>query len=139
MTRDDARLQRLLDTERKKLLADLAYFDQVEYTDISSSNHLADDATAAYDQASDLALLRQAKHRLKRVDRALEKFNDGCYGYCECCGEPIDFARLKALPDARFCLQCQRKREVSGSPAPGPKAFEQGELYHNHNSKESFA
>ena len=138
MTRDDARLQRLLENERKKLLADLAYFDQVEYTDISSSNHLADAATAAYDQASDLALLRQAKHRLKRVDRALEKFHDGCYGYCECCGEPIDFARLKALPDARFCLQCQRKREVSGSPAPGPKALEQGELNHNHKSKESF-
>jgi len=138
MTRDDARLQRLLETERKKLLADLAYFAQVEYTDIGSSNHLADDATAAYDQASDLALLRQAKHRLKRVDRAIEKFSNGGYGYCECCGEPIDFARLKALPDARFCLQCQRKREVSGdSPAPGPKAFEQGEL--NHNSKESFA
>ena len=128
MTRDDTRLLRLLEGERTKLLADLAYFDQVEYTDIGSSNHLADDATAAYDQASDLALYRQAKHRLDRVDRALEKFNDGCYGYCEGCGEPIDFARLKALPDARFCMDCQRKREVSGSPAPGPKAFEQGDI-----------
>ena len=133
MTRDDARLQRLPESERKKLLADLAYFDQVEYTDIGSSNHLADDATAAYDQASDLALLRQTKHRLKRVDRALEKFKDGCYGYCEGCGEPIDFARLKALPDARYCMKCQRKREISGGPAPGPKAFEQGEF--NHNSR----
>ena len=128
MTRDDARLLRLLEDERTKLLADLTYFDQVEYTDIGSSNHLADDATAAFDQASDLALYRQAKHRLKRVDRALEKFNNGCYGYCESCAEPIDFARLKALPDARFCMDCQRKREVSGSPAPGPKAFEQGEI-----------
>jgi len=131
MTRDDARLLRLLEGERTKLLADLAYFDQVEYTDIGSSNHLADDGTAAYDQASDLALYRQAQHRLNRINRALEKFSSGYYGYCENCGDAIDFARLKALPDARFCLDCQRKREVSGSTAPGPKAFEQGKINGN--------
>ncbi len=138
MTRDDARLIRLLEGERTKLLADLAYFDQVEYTDIGSSNHLADDATAAYDQASDLALYRQAKHRLNRIDRALEKFNDGCYGYCEGCGDAIDFARLKALPDARFCLNCQQKREIGGGPVPGPRALEQGE-FNGHGSKEGLA
>ncbi|MCP4198224.1 MAG: TraR/DksA family transcriptional regulator [Proteobacteria bacterium] len=135
MTRDDARLHRLLDEERIKLEADLEYLKTLEYKDISSSNHLADDATAAFDQASDQALLRQTQHRLSRVDRALAKLAEGDYGYCEGCGEAIDFARLKALPDARFCLTCQRKREVSGTIPPGPRAFEEGRL-DNGNSKE---
>lgn len=131
MTRDDARLRRLLEQERKTVLADVAYFQQSEPIDISSGNHMADDATAAFDQASGLALLKQAQHRLKRIDRALRKFEEGIYGYCESCGEPIDFARLKALPDARFCLKCQRKREINGSPSPGPRAFEEGKINHD--------
>lgn len=138
MTRDDTRLRKLLEEEQTKLLADLAYFETVEYTDIGSGNHLADDATAAYDQASDLALQRQTQHRLKRVERALEKFEEGTFGYCEGCGDPIDFARLKALPDARFCLKCQRKREVSGTLTPGPRAFEQGDIGNDNNSKDRY-
>lgn len=129
MTRDDARLRRLLEQEKSKLLADIAYFQQSEHIEISSGNHLADDATAAFDQARGLALLQQAQHRLKRIDRALRKFEKGTYGFCESCGEPIDFARLKALPDARFCLKCQRKRETDGSPSPGPRAFEEGKIH----------
>ena len=137
MTRDDARLRRLLEEEQTKLLADLAYLEQVEYTDIGAGNHLADDATAAFDQATDQALLRQTQHRLKRIERTLAKFEDGTYGYCEGCGEPIDFARLKALPDARFCLKCQRKREYAGNLAPGPRAFEQGKIGNNNSKRRS--
>ena len=69
---------------------------------------------------------------LQRVDRALAKFTSGTYGYCESCGQPIDFARLKALPDARFCLKCQRQREVPGGPTTGPRALEQGLIQAGH-------
>ncbi|MCO6452120.1 MAG: TraR/DksA C4-type zinc finger protein [Caldilineales bacterium] len=129
MTRDDARLRRLLEEEHEQLLTDLAYLQATEYQDIGASNHMADEATTAYDQASDLALRRKTEHRLQRVARALAKFESGTYGYCENCGEAIDFARLKALPDARFCMKCQRKRETNGAPATGPRAFEQGQLH----------
>ncbi|NUQ37553.1 MAG: TraR/DksA C4-type zinc finger protein [Caldilineales bacterium] len=124
MTRDDARLRRLLEEEQTKLLADIAYFSSLEYRNSGTSNHMADDASEAYDQASDLTLRLQAEHRLKRIERALTKFEQNRYGFCEACGEPIDFARLKALPDARFCLSCQRKRETRGGPKTGPRAFE---------------
>lgn len=129
MTRDDARLRRLLEEEQAQLLGELAYFDSIEYDDVGAGNHLADEATTATDQASDLALRRQAEHRLQRVSHALKKFEDNTYGYCENCGEPIDFARLKALPDARFCLDCQRKRETTGAPPAGPRALEQQNLH----------
>ena len=65
-------------------------------------------------------------HRLQRVDRALAKFTSGAYGFCESCGQPIDFARLKALPDARFCLKCQRQREIPGGPTTGPAPWNRG-------------
>ncbi len=129
MTRDDARLRRLLEEEQAQLVTELAYFDSIEYDDVGAGNHLADEATTAADQASDLALRRQAEHRLNRVHHALKKFDDNTYGYCEGCGEPIDFARLKALPDARFCLDCQRRRETTGAPASGPRALEQQSLH----------
>lgn len=129
MTRDDDRLRRLLEEERELLQADLLHFAEVEYEDIGAGNHLADDATAAFDQASDLTLRRNSERRLNRVDHALKKLDAQTYGYCEGCGEPIDFARLKALPDARFCLSCQRKREISGASAAGPRAYEQGRFH----------
>lgn len=40
---------------------------------------------------------------------ALSKFKIGKYGICEKCGEPIDRARLEALPQARFCVECEKK------------------------------
>ncbi len=128
MTRDDARLKRLLQDEKAKLEDDIAHLSSIKYRRITSSNHMAESATAAYDQASNQALLKQLQHRLDRVNRALAKFEDGTYGYCENCGKPIDFARLKALPDARFCLHCQREREVMGGRNLGPRALEQGDI-----------
>ena len=128
MTRDDTRLRRLLEEERAKLIDDIDHLSNIKYRRITSSNHMAESATAAFDQASNQALLKQLQHRLKRVDHALAKFETGTYGYCENCGEPIDFARLKALPDARFCLKCQRQRETMGGGALGPRALETGEI-----------
>jgi RNA polymerase-binding transcription factor DksA len=128
MTRDDARLKRLLEEEQAKLEDDIAHLSSIKYRRITSSNHMAESATAAYDQASNQALLKQLQHRLQRVERALAKFENGTYGYCENCGKPIDFARLKALPDARFCLQCQRERETMGGRHLGPRALEQGDI-----------
>jgi len=128
MTRDDARLKRLLEEEQSRLQDDINHLSNIKYRRIASSNHMAENATAAYDQASNQALLKQLQHRLKRVERALAKFEGGSYGYCENCGKPIDFARLKALPDARFCLHCQRQRETMGGRNLGPRALEQGDI-----------
>jgi RNA polymerase-binding transcription factor DksA len=46
------------------------------------------------------------------VDEALERLKKGTYGICLDCGEPIDRARLNALPAAKRCLDCQRRLEI---------------------------
>jgi DnaK suppressor protein len=42
---------------------------------------------------------------------ALAKFEDGSYGLCEMCGQPIGASRLLARPEARLCIDCQTRSE----------------------------
>jgi DnaK suppressor protein len=44
---------------------------------------------------------------------ALAKFEDGSYGLCEMCGQPIGDSRLLARPEARLCIACQTRTERS--------------------------
>ena len=52
---------------------------------------------------------------LEKIDTALEKLDDGTYGMCEGCNKAIPLARLKALPYATNCIECQRASEEDGS------------------------
>jgi DnaK suppressor protein len=51
-----------------------------------------------------------------RVDRALEKLQEGSYGVCDACGGPIARARLDAVPESVECIDCARggRRRVRG-------------------------
>ena len=68
-----------------------------------------------------LALERRIKDELARVEHALSKFENGTYGLCEDCGQPIDPARLEALPQASLCMQCkaQQAKNAKGKSPPG--------------------
>ena len=46
--------------------------------------------------------------RLKNINLALKKIKEGKYGICEKCGKEIDEKRLKIVPEARFCLKCEK-------------------------------
>jgi len=46
--------------------------------------------------------------RLKNIDLALEKIKKRKYGICEKCSKEIPVERLKACPEARFCLKCKK-------------------------------
>jgi RNA polymerase-binding transcription factor DksA len=81
-------------------------------SDVGSGNHMAEDATAAFDQAAAVSLLREHQTVLAQVERALVRMAHGTYGLCERCREQIDFARLKAIPHAPFCMTCQRFAEL---------------------------
>ena len=46
------------------------------------------------------------QEELQRINRALIKLQDGSYGICDVCGEPIPAARLEIVPDAERCVAC---------------------------------
>jgi DnaK suppressor protein len=55
-----------------------------------------------------------AEHHAAEVQvlrHALAKFDDGSYGLCEMCGQPIGESRLLARPEARLCIACQTRAE----------------------------
>ena len=52
--------------------------------------------------------------RVNRLSAALDRLNDGEYGTCVECEEPISPARLQALPEVQTCVQCQDRLERLG-------------------------
>jgi len=114
MTFSYERARRELLEEQVKLQEQLLRLDAAEYKSIGYSNHMADDATEAFDQAVGVALKRKVDTSLEEVERALAKLKDGTYGLCEACGARIDRARLEVLPQAMYCMDCQTRQEHSG-------------------------
>jgi RNA polymerase-binding protein DksA len=102
-------LRSLLETERERLETVIAQNEANGAKNLGYGNHMADDATEAFEQAKGLALRQNAVQLLTQVGDALERLEEGTYGDCEQCGKAIDPARLKALPYATLCLQCQQR------------------------------
>jgi DnaK suppressor protein len=73
--------------------------------------HMADVATDNYDREFSLGLASNDRQMLYELDDALKRIDDGSFGVCEECKTALTKARLKALPYARLCLNCQQKRE----------------------------
>jgi len=71
----------------------------------------ADVATATLEREVEFGLLDDLRGQRAEVKEALHRLDDGCYGVCERCGQPIALARLEALPAARRCLDCQQIAE----------------------------
>jgi RNA polymerase-binding transcription factor len=87
--------------------------------DDDSIKDLGDQATRAYDREFLFELGNGDRRLLKEVESALQKLDDGGFGSCERCGEPIAEKRLEALPFARYCIECQRAAEEEERTAAG--------------------
>ncbi len=71
--------------------------------------------SAASDEGLELtaSLAELAGNRAVAVESALRRFREGSYGVCEECGEDIPVERLKAVPAAVLCVECQRELETA--------------------------
>ena len=59
----------------------------------------------------DFALMEMESETLRQIDEAIQRLEEGTYGVCSECDETISEARLKALPFATVCRDCQAQRE----------------------------
>ena len=88
-------------------------------SDSKSPTHLAELGTDAFEQDCSLRFVENDQEVLAEIGAALNRINDGTYGACEGCveaGRPksksrITKTRLRAIPYARNCIECERKRE----------------------------
>lgn len=72
---------------------------------------LTDRASAETDHALELRTRDRERKLVKKINKALERIEEGEYGYCEDTGEEIGLARLKARPNATMTLEAQERHE----------------------------
>jgi DnaK suppressor protein len=94
-----------LDDERARLTAQISSLQVGDEGSLAYDENFADSGQVAAEQGENKALLMQLIEQLDEVERALAKMDEGTYGLCERCGEPIGEARLEAMPATRFCIR----------------------------------
>lgn len=72
---------------------------------------LTDRASAETDRALELRTRDRARKLIGKIDAALERIENGTYGYCEETGEPISLRRLEARPIATLSIEAQERHE----------------------------
>jgi RNA polymerase-binding transcription factor DksA len=77
----------------------------------SAGDDLVDSGTKAVEQEQEIALAHSLQDIREQVNHALLRLDDGSYGICESCGEPIGKMRLQAFPRATLCLSCKQRGE----------------------------
>jgi len=105
-------LRSRLESERKRLMDELEQLKSSvrpaeERREGSPFGKREEEATESFEFEKRLALEERIRDQLAGVEHALHKFEDGTYGLCDSCGQPIDPARLEALPQASLCLSCK--------------------------------
>lgn len=102
-----------LETERERLVRELeAYSNRTtDGRGIDAFGDSGDVAAKLYEDEKRLALSQSITDRLRDIEHALMKFENGTYGYCDVCGKDIPLGRLEAIPYASLCLNCGRSRK----------------------------
>lgn len=75
------------------------------------SSHMADVGTDNMEREKAFFFATKEGRFLYHLDQALERIENGTYGDCQECGEPIGKERLEAVPHARLCIICKSKEE----------------------------
>lgn len=104
----------VLTKERDELLIKLEEEDESYHHDAENTSGMGDAGDLASDEGSfrkAAALNQMDAKRLKSVVNAIKRINDGKYGYCLQCGKKIPEGRLRAIPSAVLCIDCQSENE----------------------------
>ncbi len=83
-----------------------------KYNGMSDDGDLADVACRDSLQATNL---NRHRARLRAIEEALLRIDEGTFGSCEDCGEEISVGRLNAVPFALRCVECQETQEITAS------------------------
>jgi RNA polymerase-binding protein DksA len=105
-----------LNSERDRLRSELN-MAEVELADLmrdagdGAGNDQADVGSTTFERDHEMSLANNARALLAQTEHALERIDDGTYGACESCGQPIGKMRLMAFPRATLCLSCKQREE----------------------------
>ena len=91
-------------------LAEIAELQRDRLTD-SAGDDQADTGSKTFEREQEISLAHSILERTTQVERALERLDEGSYGWCERCGNAIPVERLAAFPSATRCVTCKQLEE----------------------------
>lgn len=107
---EDFRL--LLQEKRNRLLHEAKRtLDNDMVIDSDERMDEVDQASSEYMQAFSFRLRGRERFLMDKIEHALLKIDQGTFGICEECEEPISLKRLQARPEAQLCIQCKEAQE----------------------------
>ena len=71
----------------------------------------ADVGATSFERDHELTVLARERETLAQIERALAHIDDGSYGVCDSCGNPVGKNRLMAVPHATLCMSCKQREE----------------------------
>ena len=106
-----------LEERRGQLQADLGVIEAAEQRDEAPPQYgkrIGDHTNEAVETRRNAAAADTLRQQLAEAEHALAKLDEGSYGRCDTCGNPIGAERLEALPWAAECLDCRAGRSDHG-------------------------
>ncbi|MBX6358074.1 MAG: TraR/DksA C4-type zinc finger protein, partial [Micromonosporaceae bacterium] len=99
-----------LHIEYDQTMAEITELQRDRLTD-SAGDDQADTGTKTFEREQEISLANSILEKINQVERALERLDDGSYGWCERCGNAIPVERLAAFPSATLCVTCKQLEE----------------------------
>jgi DnaK suppressor protein len=104
--------RRLLEEKKATLSVDIAKTRSAEEeTSEELTQDIADKAVSSYTREFLYSLTDGERSTLLQIDDAIARIDDGSYGFCINCGQPMAEKRLTAVPWAPYCVDCQELSE----------------------------
>jgi len=121
MSRDPATVRKRLQERRHQLFARYrGAVDRVEEELDSREIESVENASEQWDARLMSVMSDSDARALRDVLTALVRLDEGAYGTCLVCGQPIDDARLEALPETALCVKDAEAREIEAGPKGPP-------------------
>ena len=106
------RFRKILLKEREKIIGDVKQMDESsKEMGQDGIQDIGDEAATIYNKQILLTLNENERMRLRELDEALDRIENGTCGVCEECGEPIGLKRLEVRTVAKYCVPCLTKLE----------------------------
>jgi DnaK suppressor protein len=110
--KDLKRFKKMLEDSKKQLLETARKTMEEESNfDTDDLPDEIDQASTEYAQSMSFRLRDREKFLLKKIEKALARIDDGSFGVCERCEEPINLKRLEARPVTTLCIRCKEEQE----------------------------
>jgi DnaK suppressor protein len=103
------RLDELID-EQQRYTDSIAVAQRERLSDTAGDDQI-DSGSKTVEHEHEVAVAGAISERIRQVSHALERLDEGGYGFCEKCGKAIPAARLAAFPSATLCVSCKQLEE----------------------------